>query len=720
MDPVFRALADPTRRGLLDELFREDGQTLSALEQRVDMTRFGVMKHLKILAEAGLITTRRQGRAKLHYLNPVPIRLIHDRWVGKYARPWTSMVNPATPGLEESAVRKVFEIYIKATPERLWEAMTDSEMRAAYNFGVGVTSDWSLGSSYRSAHPLSPDPLVEGENLEVEPPRRLVQTFRARWDEAVRAAGTSRVTWDVEQAGDTCRLTLTHDDLPTDASPELYGSWPVILSSLKTFLETGQELIPPGSSSGWGTLGSKLAELRGTQADDLVTAAARAAGSAQAIALLRQAVDRDPGHVQARYQLGVALGRAADYTAAITELRAVVESEEDFAEGWRDLGVVLSRAGQLTAAEEAFCRSLELDDSQAETWANLGGLRRRMARAAAGAAFDWDMLREARAAYHHASELLGHKTYSLVNEARVDLLLSAKEPGARPAILARLRQLEHLARYEAYPEAPQRRDPWNGFDLADTLLLTGRTDDGLAELRSAIELVDRVDRVSTLTSVIGPLRDFLVAAVLDESAADGVRAAVAVCEQAIEAARPAPVGLSDSPVRLEQKASHHAHRSLRPPRDRVPDLRLQPLPGRRRGRHQRGRLRGPRRDRPQPARSRDRPGLDRRTGQRQALRCRPAAAGQLRQDGTPARATGAAGGPAAARPLPGRSPGLPRRPPDPLRGARAARAPYRQRRGAQRLPAGRQQPARRRLRPPDPPGGQRPRPAACRTGPPGS
>src|SRR3954469_20057576 len=115
MDAVFEALAAPTRRGLLDELFRADGQTLSALERRLTMSRFGVMKHLKVLEEAGLITTRRQGREKLHYLNAVPIRLIHDRWVGKYAQPWTSMMNSAMPRREESAMRKVFEIYIKTT-----------------------------------------------------------------------------------------------------------------------------------------------------------------------------------------------------------------------------------------------------------------------------------------------------------------------------------------------------------------------------------------------------------------------------------------------------------------------------------------------------------------------------------------------------------------------------------------------------------------------------
>ena len=90
VDEVFKALADPTRRSLLDELFREDGQTLSALEERISMTRFGVMKHLKQLEEAGLVVKRRQGREKLHFLNPVPIRLVHDRWVSKYAEPWAA------------------------------------------------------------------------------------------------------------------------------------------------------------------------------------------------------------------------------------------------------------------------------------------------------------------------------------------------------------------------------------------------------------------------------------------------------------------------------------------------------------------------------------------------------------------------------------------------------------------------------------------------------
>src|SRR5580704_14906467 len=146
VDEVFKALADPTRRELLDELFREDGQTLGMLEERFSMTRFGVMKHLKVLEEAGLVVTRRKGREKLHFLNPVPIRLVHDRWVSKYAEPWAAALSELKTTIEEQTMEKVFEIYIKTTPERLWEAITSSEMREKYNFGVGVSSDWTEGS----------------------------------------------------------------------------------------------------------------------------------------------------------------------------------------------------------------------------------------------------------------------------------------------------------------------------------------------------------------------------------------------------------------------------------------------------------------------------------------------------------------------------------------------------------------------------------------------
>ena len=246
MDAVFKALADPTRRSLLDELFTEDGQTLSALERRLPMTRIGVMKHLRVLEEAGLVTTKRRGREKLHFLNAVPIRLVHDRWVSKYAEPWAASLSGLKKRIEEETMEKVFEIYIKTTPERLWEAITDGEMRRQYNFGVGVASDWTPGSRYEMSHPAA-GVLGEGENLEVDPPRRLVQSFRALWSDDVKREGTSRVTYEIEPVGDSCRLTVTHDQLRENAHDEVYGGWPQILSGLKTLLETGESLTTHGS-----------------------------------------------------------------------------------------------------------------------------------------------------------------------------------------------------------------------------------------------------------------------------------------------------------------------------------------------------------------------------------------------------------------------------------------------------------------------------------------
>jgi uncharacterized protein YndB with AHSA1/START domain/DNA-binding transcriptional ArsR family regulator len=264
MDDAFRALADPTRRSLLDELFRKDGQTLSALEQRLPMTRFGVMKHLRVLEQAGLVTTRKHGREKLHYLNPVPIRLVHDRWVSKYAEPWAATLSGLKTDLEGSTMEAVktvswadgtapiadgtavFEVFIKTTPEKLWRAITDPEQRRKYSFGVATESEWTPGSEYKAGIPGVVD-IASGRNVEVDPPRLLVQTFDALWSEDVKAQGTTRVTWEIEPVGSSCRLTVIHDRLPAGANAELYGGWPMILSGLKTLLETGELLDTPGS-----------------------------------------------------------------------------------------------------------------------------------------------------------------------------------------------------------------------------------------------------------------------------------------------------------------------------------------------------------------------------------------------------------------------------------------------------------------------------------------
>jgi uncharacterized protein YndB with AHSA1/START domain len=140
----------------------------------------------------------------------------------------------------------VFEIYIKASPERVWEAITDPKQRAKYSFGVETHSDYEPGSSYEAGVPDVVD-ISAGENLEVDPPRRLVQSFTALWSDEVKAAGTSRVTWELEPVGTSCQLTVTHDQLPDDASNELWGGWPMILSGLKTLVETGESLDTPGS-----------------------------------------------------------------------------------------------------------------------------------------------------------------------------------------------------------------------------------------------------------------------------------------------------------------------------------------------------------------------------------------------------------------------------------------------------------------------------------------
>jgi uncharacterized protein YndB with AHSA1/START domain len=246
VEAVFKALSDQTRRELLDELFRHDGQTLNALAGRFAMTRVAVAKHLRLLEAAGLVVSRRRGREKLHYLNPVPIRLVHDRWVSKYTEGWAAGLADLKRDLE-ATVEKVFEIYIRTTPERLWQTITDPGARARYQFGARIESSWTSGSSYQVTHQGAPRPLVEGENLEVDPPRRLVQSYRAGWDDGIAAEGTSRVTWEIEPVGDSCRLTVTHDQLRENADPHLYGGWPMILSGLKTWLETGEELTTPGS-----------------------------------------------------------------------------------------------------------------------------------------------------------------------------------------------------------------------------------------------------------------------------------------------------------------------------------------------------------------------------------------------------------------------------------------------------------------------------------------
>ena len=259
MEAVFKALADANRRTLLDRLFERDGQTLLELEAALpEMTRFGVMKHLRVLEAAGLVVTRREGREKLHYLNPVPIRLVLERWISKYAEPWVEAMVGLKHTLEESTMATfthVYQVYIKTTPEKLWEAMVNPDFTAIY-FGGRISSAWEPGAAYSFERTPDPGPsaakerpgeMHHGTVLEIDPPHRLVQTFEH--DYPVEAGGgkadPSRVTWEITPMGETCKLAVTHE-FPAGESMSSKGAsegWPMVLSGLKTLLETGEPLV---------------------------------------------------------------------------------------------------------------------------------------------------------------------------------------------------------------------------------------------------------------------------------------------------------------------------------------------------------------------------------------------------------------------------------------------------------------------------------------------
>jgi uncharacterized protein YndB with AHSA1/START domain len=264
--PVFKALADPTRRFLLDLLLEREGRTLSELEAEVDMTRIGVMKHLRLLEAAGLVITRRAGRAKLHFLNPVPIRLIHNRWIGKYTERQASALADLKNDLEAAMTEtqktrtvQMYQVYIRATPEAIWEAITQPEWTVRYGFAPVVNYDLRPGGGFRAYANEGmkalgcPHVISDGEVLHADPPRRLVQTWRMTMTPDMAAEAFTRLTYEIKPArGGVTKLTVTHDvtGAPMWAavlrgeseSRGAGGGWNEILSGLKTLLETGQQL----------------------------------------------------------------------------------------------------------------------------------------------------------------------------------------------------------------------------------------------------------------------------------------------------------------------------------------------------------------------------------------------------------------------------------------------------------------------------------------------
>ena len=246
MELVFRALADPTRRLLLDRLHASDGQTLAGLCAAMEQTRYGVMKHLRVLEEAGLVVRRRDGRTVRHYLNPIPIQEMYDRWIDKYRAPWARGLVTLKRELEDAmeANRHVYQLYIRASIEEVWRAITDPAMTARYFFGTSVRSEWTPGASMRYEMPDG-RVVVSGEVVEIEAPRRLVTTWQAHWNADGTTWEPTKVTWELEQAGDACKLTMIHSGFQPNskAYTETAGGWPAILSSMKTLLETGEPLM---------------------------------------------------------------------------------------------------------------------------------------------------------------------------------------------------------------------------------------------------------------------------------------------------------------------------------------------------------------------------------------------------------------------------------------------------------------------------------------------
>lgn len=245
VDKVFKALADQTRRHLLDRLREQNGQTLGQLCAQLGMARQSATQHLAILEAANLISTVRRGREKLHYLNPVPLHDIQDRWIDKFERPRLRTLSAVKRQAEERTMTEkptfVYVTYIESTPETVWEALTDADLTAQY-WGHSNISNWQEGSPWEHRRTDGSGIAdVVGTVLEARPPTRLVITF-AGPDEQ-RPDGPSRVVFAIEPYQQIVRLTVTHTNLADRAAYEAISSgWPAVLANLKSLLETGHVL----------------------------------------------------------------------------------------------------------------------------------------------------------------------------------------------------------------------------------------------------------------------------------------------------------------------------------------------------------------------------------------------------------------------------------------------------------------------------------------------
>ncbi|WP_407051667.1 ArsR/SmtB family transcription factor [Methyloraptor flagellatus] len=257
MDDIFEALAHPIRRALLDALREKDGQRLADLERGHGITRFGVMKHLRILEAAHLVVTRKVGREKLHYLNPVPIQQAADRWISRYAAPFARTLNDLSRVVEgdrsmaDKAPKHVWELFVRATPAAIWAILTDDAKTPLWqHFNMTSQTDWRPGGAITFF--AGDRPMIVGAIVALEPPHRLVHSFSAQWSPDVASDLPSRVTWELVAIGDSAtKIVLTHDDFAgeTATSKAVGGGWPEALSRLKTLVETGEPFIIPAPSA---------------------------------------------------------------------------------------------------------------------------------------------------------------------------------------------------------------------------------------------------------------------------------------------------------------------------------------------------------------------------------------------------------------------------------------------------------------------------------------
>jgi uncharacterized protein YndB with AHSA1/START domain/DNA-binding transcriptional ArsR family regulator len=236
-DTVFKALADQTRRHLLDMLRERNGQTLTELCEHIDMARQSVTQHVAALEAANLISTVRRGREKLHYLNPVPLHEIQERWIDKFDGPRLRALSAIKRRAEEPDMAHqptfVYVTYIESTPEKVWHALTDADLTAEY-WGHSNVSDWQVGSAWEHRRTDGSGVVdVVGTVLESVPPTRLVMTF----------GPPSQVAFDIESHGEIVRLTVTHENLGTEGDYAAVSmGWPAVIANLKSFLETGHVL----------------------------------------------------------------------------------------------------------------------------------------------------------------------------------------------------------------------------------------------------------------------------------------------------------------------------------------------------------------------------------------------------------------------------------------------------------------------------------------------